>query len=248
MGKKKNNNKILGLSKGKFIAILFGVVILLSMFLSRCDNTDVNTTTESYRASPVKEKTIEEKNDEVLAKAQAEFDLRSVASEYTAEAYPETYKKWGDAWMTRVNQALYPAVIQASKNSKCDKPNQIGISDKSTPKKELIFYVNCDNLEQIIVSEEVALKGGTTFAKTDILIKDDDYYKNKCKELIKSTLSNPSTFKQNVFSTEVIKAKNGNIRVDMPFKMKNGIGTKFEKHGRCIFSTSGDVDAMLLNK
>lgn len=197
----------------------------------------INKTPEQIQKEKIKAE-----SDAVLAKAQLEYDLKSVAIPYSADGYPKLYSKWGAEWMDKANSMLMDAVLVADKNPKCDKPYQMGISEsRSRVREELVFYVNCENLEQIIVSEN-DIQTGASIAATDILNQDNDYFYNNCRNSIKARLSNPSSFNQSILGTEIQKSKMGNVSVLMPFKHKNGFGNELKKTGKCIFDTRGNIE------
>ncbi|MBS7327391.1 MAG: hypothetical protein KIG68_01385 [Oxalobacter sp.] len=73
---------------------------------------------------------------------------------YTKQSFPKTYAQWGADGVARINKLMPKAALLAASSPRCDKVVQVDLSpSRSIPKKEAVFFVNCNNRQQLYFSE-----------------------------------------------------------------------------------------------
>lgn len=176
-------------------------------------------------------------------------DYSDVVYEITKDEYPKTYNAWGKEWIDNINNMMPLAVEVVAANPKCDAPDMIGLSEeRSTLKKEAVFFVDCANYERFYVSQNELEEGTELQAESEILSGDPAKYIEPCKELIKSKLTYPSSFKAVFGGTNAFKGTSGNIAVEIDFTAKNGLGNEIPQSAKCLFTTSGTSEVTLQDR
>ena len=74
---------------------------------------------------------------------------------YTKQGFPKTYAQWGADGVARINKLMPKAALLAASSPRCDKVIQVDLSpSRSIPKKEAVFFANCNNGQQLYFSED----------------------------------------------------------------------------------------------
>lgn len=176
-------------------------------------------------------------------------DYSDVVYEITKDGYPKTYNTWGKEWIDDINKMMPSAVEVVASNPKCDAPEMIGLSeDRSTPKKEAVFFVDCANYERFYVSQNDLKDGAELQAESEVLTGEPSQYIEPCKDMIKAKLTYPSSFKAVMGGTNAFKGTSGNIAVEIDFTAKNGLGNELPQSAKCLFTTSGTSEITLQDR
>lgn len=121
------------------LALLLGMAVIGGL-LDSCEHKDDVKTQLLQPAKPIEQPEIK--------------DYSHVAVPYDKKHYPKLYTQWGDKGLKHVNDLMPKVINKVAKSPKCDEPEIIEVSDKSTPKVEAIFFVDCKNHERFYVSEK----------------------------------------------------------------------------------------------
>lgn len=176
-------------------------------------------------------------------------DYSDVVYEITKDEYPKIYSTWGKEWIDKINNMMPLAVEAVAANTKCDSPEMIGLSEnRSTPKKEAVFFVDCANYERFFVSQNELKEGTELHAESEVLAGDPSKYIEPCKDLIKAQLTYPSSFNGVFGGTNAFKGTSGNIVVEIDFTAKNGLGNEIPQSAKCLFTTSGTSEITLQDR
>lgn len=249
------------LSKGKITAAGTILVVISFFFLpldTEVTDEDQDLTNESAAkteqdavsptATQEVEPTVVNTTPEPVAPP-VEVDYSHVSYEITESGYPRTYSKWGKKWIDDINRMMPLAVKRVASNPKCDSPEVADLSDnRSTPKKEAVFYVDCSNGERFYMSQNELSNTTQIQAESDVLSGEPSQYIQPCRDMIKAQLSYPSTFDESFGSVNAFKGTSGNIVVGIDFTAKNAIGAELPQSARCVFGTNGENEAVITNR
>lgn len=172
----------------------------------------------------------------------------SAVTPITKEEYPKLYAAWGKSGFKRINDLLPLAAEKAALSPSCDKVSYVGVSERSVLKKEIIFFVDCENGERFYISE-LDLKPGsvvrTQSEKTATVT--DSFAISLSESAVKQRLTYPTSFNRDPWSTIVRRHKEtGNITVEFDFAAINSLGAKIPNHARCIISDDNRVEVSLV--
>lgn len=175
-------------------------------------------------------------------------DYSHVAYEITENGFPKTYARWGKKWIDDINRMMPLAVQRVAENPRCDAPEAADLSDnRSSPKVEAVFYVDCSNGERFYVSQNELSNTTPIQAESDVLSGEPSEYIKPCQEMIEAQLNYPSSFNANI-GTNAFKGTSGNIVVEMSFTAKNALGAELPQAARCVFGTNGENEAVITNR
>lgn len=175
-------------------------------------------------------------------------DYSHVAYEITEKGYPGTYAKWGKEWIDDINRMMPLAVQRVASNPKCDVPETADLSDnRSSPKQEAVFYVDCRNGERFYMSQNEITDTTQIEAESEVLSGEPSEYIKPCQEMVKAQLNYPSSFDADI-GTSAFKGTSGNIVVEMSFTAKNALGAELPQSARCVFGTDGENEAVITNR
>src|SRR3546814_912224 len=74
---------------------------------------------------------------------------RNIYDPYTREPYPETFARWGDAGVRKINRYRIDAAELVSENRRCDFVDIAELSDtRSEPPTRVVIFVDCRNGER----------------------------------------------------------------------------------------------------
>lgn len=204
----------------------------------------VNKMTERSKEDVVSPEVIKEP----IKPAVKPVDYSYISYEITKKDYPKTYARWGGKWIGDINTLMPIAVARVASNSKCDTPVNADLSDnRSTPKKEAVFYVDCSNGERFYVSQNELSGTDEIVSESNKLLGEPRQYIEPCRMMIKSQLSYPSSFDEE-FGTTAYKGSSGNMVVEIRFTAKNQLGGELPQAARCVFGTSGENEAIISNR
>lgn len=165
---------------------------------------------------------------------------RAVVRPMTADFYPKTAAEWGSAGLKRLNDLMLKAAEKAAASGDCDAVADANLSDRSIPKKEAVFFVDCANGQRFYISEHQLDSPGTVRSKQAMLARvSEASVMAQCLEALKANLNYPSTFKSSVFSQASYRAPTGNIVVTIDFKAKNSFGAELPMTARCVHDERG---------
>jgi len=156
------------------------------------------------------------------------------------EGWEKTRREWGSTWIARINKAMPLAAQKAAESATCDYVEVAGLSDRSIPRSEVVFYVDCKNGERFYISEADATSNQVATSKgaQTAAVSNFDAIQG-CEQSVKAALNHPQTFKRHRLDTSVYRAPGGNVVVEFGFDAKNGLGTKLPQHARCVIDDRG---------
>ena len=231
---------------------------MLSLMLAACSNSKDNNAMDeaSVDVAPEKVEMIDVIADNatpteptINVAPPKPVDYSSVSYKITEKGFPKTYAAWGKEWMDDINRMMPLAVLRVASNPKCDTPSTADLSDnRSTPQKEAVFYVDCQNRERFYISQNELTETKEITAESDVLSEDYGSYILNCEELTKASLNYPSSFNPEILSTSAFKGTSGNMVVEMPFTALNSLGAELPQMARCVFSTSGENEVQITNR
>ena len=226
------------------------VVSVFVPFIISCSSENQETTTDAQEAETVSSSvpSIEVVETETSRSQPVEIDYSHVVYEITEKGYPGTYAKWGKEWIDDINRMMPLAVQRVASNPKCDAPETADLSDnRSSPKQEAVFYVDCRNGERFYISQNELTDTTQIEAESEVLSGEPSDYIKPCQEMVKAQLNYPSSFDADI-GTSAFKGTSGNIVVEMSFTAKNALGAELPQAARCVFGTNGENEAVITNR
>ncbi|MFW1942918.1 hypothetical protein ACG93R_05355 [Acinetobacter guillouiae] len=200
-------------------------IILLSMFLGLfgCSKKVEDTNTAS--------------SESTLPKPISEHAY----STYTKDQFPRLYEKWGDDWVVKISELEKKAVHKiANEHNSCDSIEIAALSEnKSTPKKEAVFFIDCANGERFYVSQNDLDKNTEIKSQTAKAISQSEAF-DKCIQMVKENTKYPSSVNFKMLDSNGFTAKTtGNVAINLGFEAKNSFGAELPARARCIFTPDG---------
>lgn len=213
--------------------------------LSKIDDPGVNELRAKVKSALVAE--AKAAKDAALA---AKISPTAVSA-ITPAGSPKIRAAWGDAGIVRLNRLQPLAARKAAESNKCDRVEVVGYSsDRSTPKEEAVFFVDCRNENRFYVKQADIESDRPVKSKREIMeaLTDVDAI-NICETGIKVQLHYPLSFDRDILNTNVIRAQNGggNVAVSFTFSAKNGFGAELPQAARCVFDDRGIREASIFN-
>ncbi|ALT07399.1 hypothetical protein [Moraxella bovoculi] len=214
----------------KILKLLF-LVVIISVVVSMCMDDNEMTVNSDGNSSTHQD---DDTQDDVVT------DYSHIVVPITQKGFPKTYKTWGKKWIDDINATMPLAVNHIAKSEKCDEPIDVSISDnRSKPKKEVVFFVDCKNGERFFISQE-ELKSNTMVEAESEKLAEAHKYIRPCVDAIKQQLNYPATFDEKTLSIRAYKGTSGNVVVEVPFTAKNGFGVEIENMGKCVIDTQNN--------
>lgn len=208
-------------------------IIVIAFIVSMCTDDE----TQSSNADSAEQVA---DNPEASSKNESVKDYSNIVAPITQKGYPKTYNAWGKKWIDDINAAMPIAVNQVAKSEKCDEPIDVSLSDnRSKPKKEAVFFVDCKNGERFFISQN-ELNGNTVVEAESEKLADAHQYIRPCVDAIKQQVNYPATFDEKTLSIRAYKGTSGNVVVEVPFTAKNGFGVEIESMGKCVIDTQNN--------
>lgn len=218
-------------------------IFVIAFMISMCtDDSDTESQVDNQAEQNETVTKTESQTDESRNKT---VDYSHVVVPFTKDGFPKTYQSWGKKWIDEINAMMPQAVNHVAKNDKCDEPYDIGLSiERSTPKKEAVFFVDCKNKERFYISQ-TELKEGVEVSAESEKLDEPSKYIQPCKKAIKAHLNHPNSFDEKLLSIRAYKGLSGNVVVEVPFTAKNGFGVEMEHTGRCVIDTRNNISVEL---
>lgn len=218
----------------------FLIVLVVAAFISVCSeeiggdketSTADNATTTENKA---------EQTQAEIAKTEPTKDYSSLVVPITQDS-PKTYNAWGKKWIDDINNTMPVAINRIAKNDKCDEPVDVGLSiERSKPKEEAVFFVDCKNGERFYISQTELNNNAEVKAESEQLADAHEYIQ-MCKKAVKAQVNFPETFDEKTLSIHAYKGTSGNVVVEIPFVAKNAFGVEIENTGKCIIDTQNNA-------
>jgi hypothetical protein len=156
------------------------------------------------------------------------------------DGWEKSRRQWGTTWIKRINKAMPKALAKAAQSPECDYAELAGLSDRSEPRKRIVFYVDCRNEKRFYVSEDDILGAAPVVSKqTQTASISDATAIQGCERSVKSQLNYPLTFDRHYLDTSVYRADGGNIVVQFVFDAKNALGAELPQRARCVIDDEG---------
>lgn len=167
----------------------------------------------------------------------------------TRADYPGVYAAWGDTGISRINALMPKAAQKAAESTDCDRVEFVGYSDRSTPRRTVVLYVDCANKKRFLISEaEMQSKAAPVSKEAKTAGFSDARLIEACEQSVRSQLKYPLTFSRSWTSTGVYRAPGGNVLVMFSFESKNALGATLLKKVRCAVDDQGMSPAEITNK
>ena len=227
-----------------------GFIVYLCSLSGEAQNTAQKSNNTEAITETASEQTTTPEVKEEISKEAKKVDLSSkiakgADSPMTRKGYPKTYKTWGKAYFNRINEMLPKVALKVAESDKCDIVSYVGLSDnRSTPRKEAVFFADCKNGERFYISEKELNVNKKVESVQEKNSKYDDFtYIQSCAEYTKKQMNHPSTFDYSMFNTSVYHAPNtGRIVVTLPCEAKNSFNLEIEMTAKCYFDDRGLID------
>lgn len=163
---------------------------------------------------------------------------------YSKKGYPKMYARYGAAYVDRVNQLMPEVAKKAAASPDCGHVMLVELSDKSQPKGEAIFFVDCKNEARLYISESDLKKEGAISSERNKSKKYSDTDTIRaCEDAVKQQLQNPMTFDRAILDTSVYRPNTGGIVVEFKFTAKNNLGGELPFRARCVAKNDGTIEA-----
>lgn len=160
----------------------------------------------------------------------------------TEASYPRLYAAWGGSAVKKINDLMLPAAEKVAASNECARVELVEISQqRSTPGKEIVFFVDCSGGRRFYVSEtELKTKEAAISQETKMKALSDSQADASCESAVKAKLNNPMTFKRKLGTSSVYRAPTtANVVVQFDFEAKNNLGGRLPQKARCVFTTKG---------
>lgn len=149
--------------------------------------------------------------------------------------------QWGPAGIKRINSLMPEAARKVAASPECRRVEIAGwAEDRSTPRKKIMFYVDCEGGKRFYVSEvdlRTAGPAASTIAKTAAI--DDVTAIEACENSVRRQLKYPLTFDRHRTDTSVYRAPTGNVVAQFTFDAKNGLGAELPQRAKCYIDDRG---------
>lgn len=232
-----------------FVLFLVGMIWAASSDSSDFKHQSSKVTTATAPASPPTAADAPKIPQAVLAPAaphpptQVEMSAKvgpNAAFLIQGKGWDKTRRVWGDSWIKRINRAMPLVAQKAAESPECDYVEIVGLSDRSTPKKTIVFFVDCRNGARFYLREDEISIGAIPVSKNSKTAAiSDSAAVTACEDSVKSQLAFPLTFARHWTATSVYRAPYGNIAVEFVFEAKNGFGAELPQRARCVIDDTG---------
>jgi len=157
---------------------------------------------------------------------------------------PKAYKAWGSEWVKKINAMQPKAAALIAQTEECQVLDTLGLSeDKSTVRKDPVFFANCSEDVRVYISMKEIEAGAVPVSENAKLAAvDDSDLQALCSNYTKSLMKYPSTYDEKIFSSGVRRMGWGRARVEIAYEAKNDFGGKLP--GKAICSVEGSSISM----
>ena len=167
------------------------------------------------------------------------------------EHNPKLYKEWGADWFKKLNKMLPQAALIAAESDRCDQVIWVDVSgQRSTPRQNAVFFVDCKNGERFYVSQgDIEQKRAVSSVKESTSKYSDGDYIEACGLAAKKQATHPSTFSfSRVMDASVYRTDNGRVVAQVGCEAKNSFNLTVKMQAKCIFDERGLIDLELREK
>ena len=170
-----------------------------------------------------------------------ELNLNEYIFPLTRDQYPRVYEKWGKAGFIRINAMLVPALKKAYAAPTCDSIDwEIFSEDRSAEDNKPTILVQCKNMTRFYFTEADLKPENPAVSQQEKTPKiGKSVAIPLCDELVKKSLTHPSTFDPSMWSYSVKDGMFGALVVTFDFKAKNSYGLELSYGARCVFDDKG---------
>ncbi|ENW29368.1 hypothetical protein PFCIP103579_3122 [Prolinoborus fasciculus] len=167
---------------------------------------------------------------------------------YSIDQFPRLYAEWGEDWVKRISELEKQAVQKiANEPNTCDSIDMVALSDnRSTPKKEAVFFVDCVNGERFYVSQTDLVGTKEIKSQTQKAISQTDAF-DRCRDMVKANAKYPTSVNFKLLdSSGFTAATTGNVVVMLGFEAKNSFGAELPAKARCVFTPEGKGEISII--
>jgi hypothetical protein len=167
---------------------------------------------------------------------------------YSKDQFPKTYAQWGEDWISKIsNFEKQVAQKIANESNTCDSIEMVSLSDnKSTPKKEAVFFVDCANGERFYVSQNDLADTQEIKSQTEKAISQSEALES-CIQMVKANTKYPSSVNFKMLDSGGFTAKTtGNVVIALGFEAKNSLGAEVSAKARCVFTPDGESEVSII--
>lgn len=134
----------------------------------------------------------------------------------TENSYPKTYTTWRAEGIARINALMQPAAELVAASPGCDKLEILGLSDRSSPPNNIVFYADCSNGNRFYITEDDVINSRKVASQNDkSKWLDDQQLVEISHEAIKGRLKVPCSF----LRSDVYRAVVGRTVVTVEFSV-----------------------------
>lgn len=222
----------------RLLAISVGVACLILTACGSSDNQDTSVSQVKQSQEDIHQK----HQDEPVTKSKPISPY--AFTEYNKQDYPRIYQQWGKDWIAKLEAHERAAAEKiANSDNACDSIDYIGLSEeKSTPKKEIVVFVDCANKERFFVSDKDIKKNEPLKAQSEKAMSEQQALQ-QCRELVRNGAKYPNSVDFKLLDTAVQTSKtHGNVIITIGFTAKNAVGAEMPVKARCLFTPEGKAE------
>ena len=230
---------------GKVLCSVFLFVLWLPLFMIAVIDKPTKVQTQTQNDITTTQEQQEQKQEEKKIDLASKIADGAIVS-YTQKAFPKTYKKWGKQNVETMNKLMPEFALLVASSDKCDIVTEVNLSDnRSTPKKEMVFWAGCKNGERFYMTDNDIKSKEKPISDSEYLAEGrfSGRFETVCAEIAKQSLTHPSTFDYSSFGVDYHMSQAGTVEVILPFEAKNSFNLTIGMEARCYFdSTRGVFD------
>ena len=139
---------------------------------------------------------------------------------------------------------MYAAALKVAKNPSCDRVEYVDLSSqRSVPKKSVVYFADCANYERFYIPlEEVSSEGAAKSTKEIVSGSSEHDLIQQCVNNAKSRVTFKNTFDYSRLNTNVYNTPQGRKVITVPINFKNAYNLEIKKKAQCIFDDRGMID------
>lgn len=165
-------------------------------------------------------------------------------TKYDKQNYPRIYQQWGNDWISKLEAHERASAEKiANSDNACDSVDYVGLSEeKSTPKKEIVVFVDCANGKRFFVSDKDIKNDKPLKAQSEKAMSEQQALQ-QCRELVRNGAKYPNSVDFKVLDTSLRTSKtHGNVIVTVGFTAKNSLGVELPVKAKCLFTPEGQAE------
>lgn len=140
----------------------------------------------------------------------------------TQESYPKTYAAWGADGIERINALMQPAAEIVASSPGCDRLDMLGLSERSYPPDNIVFYADCANGKRFYITEGEILGKRKVVSQNDKAgWLDERQLLEISQEAVRARVKKPCSFT----GASVYRAVVGRTVVTVEFEVVDDAGT-----------------------